>query len=301
VHGSEKCWRKIVACGRIYKTNTVILGGDLTGKAVIPIIKQDNGTFKCSFQGQELILKNAKELEACEANIWNNGFYTYITTLKELEELTEEKKDEIFQHLMIERLERWLKFADEKLKGTDIKIYVCPGNDDSPIIDPLLTKSEHVVNIAEKLLEIDGYEIISLGWTNPTPWNTPRECSEEELAKKIEFLASQVQNMENCIFNFHAPPFDSGLDYAPALDSELRPKSAGREVIPVGSKAVRKAIEQYQPLLGLHGHIHESPKATKIGRTLCLNPGSQYMDGIVMGIIVNLDKKSVKSYMPVQG
>jgi Icc-related predicted phosphoesterase len=65
----------------------------------------------------------------------------------------------------------------------------------------------------------------------------------------------------------------------------------------VGSKAVRRAIETYQPILSLHGHIHESRGVATIGRTVCINPGSEYPDGVLRGAIVDFDRDGVKSYV----
>jgi Icc-related predicted phosphoesterase len=143
--------------------------------------------------------------------------------------------------------------------------------------------------------------MISSGWTNPTPWNTYRECSEDELAKKIEAMASEVKDLKNCIFALHAPPYGSGLDEAPELDKDFRPVLAGRQKIFAGSKAVHNAIEKFQPLLGLHGHIHESRGSTRIGRTLCVNPGSMYTEGFLMGYLFTLDEKGIKNYSATSG
>jgi uncharacterized protein len=126
------------------------------------------------------------------------------------------------------------------------------------------------ITMAEgKILDLDGhYNMLSTGWSNPTPWDTHRECSEEELAAKIEAMASKVSDIDRCVFNLHAPPFGSGLDEAPELDENLRPKYAGRSLIPVGSTAVRDAIMKYQPPLALTGHIHEGRGIKRMKKTL---------------------------------
>jgi len=97
-----------------------------------------------------------------------------------------------------------------------------------------------------------------MGWTNPTPWNTFREAPEDVLTSKIDAVVSQIPDMSRAIFNFHAPPYGTGLDEAPALDKTLRPTHGGAVMKPVGSTAVRDAILKYQPPLSVHGHIHES-------------------------------------------
>ena len=116
-------------------------------------------------------------------------------------------------------------------------------------------------------------------------------------------MASSVQDMPNCIFNLHCPPFDTGIDQAPLLDEELRPRIGiqGVEMAPVGCQAVRQAIEHYQPLLGLHGHIHESKGVASLGRTLCINPGSEYSEGVLRGALVTIKKGKVVSHMFTSG
>ena len=86
------------------------------------------------------------------------------------------------------------------------------------------------------------------------------------------------------------PPYGSGLDTAAELDEDLSVVMSGSKpkLIPVGSTAVRELIERYQPLLGLHGHVHERAGATRIGRTLCINPGSDYHTGRISGCLVQL-------------
>jgi Icc-related predicted phosphoesterase len=116
-------------------------------------------------------------------------------------------------------------------------------------------------------------------------------------------MVSKVHDMRNCIFNLHVPPYDCGLDTCPKLDENLKPVYAGSEIMTIssGSKAVRNAIEKHQPVLGLHGHIHESRGFVKIGRTLCLNPGSEYTEGMLRGVVVDLDEKGVKNYLLTVG
>jgi hypothetical protein len=169
----------------------------------------------------------------------------------------------------------------------------------------VLKGSSTILYPEDQVVSIDeNHEMITTAWTNPTPWNSPRETTEEDLAKRIEQMTSKVQRMETCIFNLHCPPHDTPLDSAPELDETLKPKvkgGGGISMVHVGSKSVKAAIEKCQPLLGIHGHIHESRGFVKIGRTLCINPGSEYGEGILRGALINLDEKKVKSYLLTQG
>jgi len=319
VHGSEVCFRKFLNALKIYKADVGILLGDLTGKMITPIIKQEDGSYLCEYVGHKKIVRTEEELRELEKNISLIGNYYFYTTPKEFEELKSEGKtidgriDErsrkihlgkgkiegLFKRLSAERLANWIALAEEKLKGSHIKMFMAPGNDDDMEISKILDSSTFVVNADGRKVEFDGYEMITLSWSNPTPWDTPRECSEEELCKKIENLVSKIENMEKAIFNFHAPPYGTVLDLAPKLSENLVPSAS--ELVNVGSTAVLDAIKTHQPLLSLHGHIHESKGAQKIGRTICINPGSEYTEGILCGVIINLDKGKVKNYLFTAG
>lgn len=287
---------KFVNAGKFYKANVVILGGDITAKRIIPLI-QRGSDYEALFEGKKWS-SHADEVDELEKVIRSKGYYTCRTTSSEVEELTSnaQKRDKLFLELATDTLRRWMRIADERLKGTNIKCFVCPGNDDMLEIDAVMEEAELVTNAGNKVVLVDDHhEMISLGWCNPTPWNTFKECSEEELSKKIEMLVSKIQNVGNSIFNLHAPPYGSGFDEAPESDA------ATRNLCPVGSTAVRDAIEKHQPLLGLHGHVHEGRGFGKFGRTTCINPGSSYDRGILLGALINVDEKSVKSFIPVTG
>ena len=117
-------------------------------------------------------------------------------------------------------------------------------------------------------------------------------------------MAERLERPERAVFNLHCPPRETHLDQAALLDDDFRPVVKGGQIAmtSVGSTAVRDAIELYQPMLGLHGHVHESPGTQRIGRTLTINPGSEYGDGVLRGVLLNLDmKRGVKSWQFVQG
>jgi len=141
--------------------------------------------------------------------------------------------------------------------------------------------------------------MVTCSWANPTPWNTPREKSDEEMEPMLEALISKVQDKSNAIFNFHAPPYGFALDLAPELNEDL--VQAADRKIHVGSRAVANMIQKYQPLLGLHGHIHESRGAQQIKKTLIVNPGSEYSEGILKGAVIVLEKNKVKDYVFTSG
>ena len=306
LHGSEKCFLKFLNTPQPYKVNTLILGGDVTGKIVVPIVKAKDDGYTADFLSNKYTLKSEKDVEELEKKIRFTGYYPYRTTADEVTQLREhpEKLDAVFTDVMSETLRRWVRLAEERLKGKGVKIYMTGGNDDRPEVEDVLKSSDYVIDPEGEVVTLeDGREMLSSGWSNPTPWKTPRECSEGEIAAKLDAMISKVHNMETCVFNLHVPPFDSGLDTCPKLDETLKPVYAGSEIIMMsaGSTAVRTAIEKNQPAVGLHGHIHESRGFVKIGRTLCLNPGSEYTEGILRGVIVELDGKNVRNYLLTVG
>ena len=302
LHGSEVCWKKFLNSAKFYGADVLICGGDMTGKAIVPIVAE-NGHFTFALGGAPQAVA-AEQVAEVEANIRRKGYYPLQMSVERLHELDGDpaKRAACFQEVMLEGVDRWMKLAAEKLRGTGIRCFVSPGNDDEMEVDDVIRRAE-LVELAEgRVVEIEGYSMISTGWSNPTPWNTHREESEEQLTKRIEEMATQIQDPSRAIFNLHCPPYKSGLDEAPAIDADLKLLHGGRALRPVGSTAVRQAIEKHQPLISLHGHIHESKGAVKIGKTLSINPGSAYEEGMLMGAIVQLDsKKGIKSYQLVNG
>ena len=304
VHGSEICWKKFINAGKFYEADVIILGGDMTGKAIVPIIAQGDGRYKVTLLEQETILEGHEAVEEMVKTIQNRGYYPYVTDPDEVAEISAspERAEELFLEQALKTLERWLAYADEKLAGTGIRCYVCPGNDDMFEIDALIEASKRVENVEGRVIELDEHhEMASTGWSNPTPWDTHREEEDAALRERIAKVVAQLRDPANAVFNFHAPPFDSGLDEAPELNEDLSLKYAGRSLVPVGSKAVLEAIERHQPLLGLFGHIHESKATRKLGRTLCINPGSMYEQGILTGALVDLKRNKVGNYILTTG
>ena len=304
VHGSDICWKKFINSGKFYSANIIILGGDMTGKAIVPIIHQGGDTYKAVLLQQETILRGADEVEEMVKKIRSRGYYPYHTTPDEVSELsaTPGRVEELFAAEVMKTAERWLAYAEEKLEGTGIRCYVAPGNDDMFELDDMIRASKHVQLAEGQVIGLDEHhEMVSSGWSNFTPWHTFREEEEDKLRARYEAMISQLKDIKNSVFNIHVPPYGSTLDSAPELTEDLRPKYAGQSLVPVGSHAVRAVIEKYQPMLGLFGHIHEGKGTTRLGRTLCINPGSMYEQGRLLGTLINLDRDKVKNYILTTG
>jgi uncharacterized protein len=302
IHGSEICWRKFLNAAAFYKADLVVLGGDVTGKVMVPIVAYP-GYWEVTIRGEKRRLETREELQEAERQLRDRGSYPAIVSSDELAELnSQEAITERFNAEMTRSLDRWLDMADGKLRGGAIPCILNGGNDDIFEIDPILESAPNVTFAEGKVLDLGGFTMISMGWTNPTPWDTHREAPEEELAVKIDAIAAQVPDMGRTIFNFHAPPYGTGLDEAPALDANMRPTYGGAVLKPVGSVAVRDAILKYQPPLSVHGHIHESRGVAKLGRTLTVNPGSSYGDGVLQAALIDMNPKNAKvKYVLVNG
>lgn len=304
IHGSEICWRKFLNAAAFYHADMVILGGDVTGKVMVPITAHQ-GYWEVVIGGETRRLESREELAEAERQIRNRGSYPAVMTPDELDSLKgqEHAIDQRFASEMTRSLDRWLDMADGKLKGGAVPCVLNGGNDDIWEIDDIIEQSPCVSFGEGKVIDLDGFQLASMGWTNPTPWDTFREAPEEELTARIDEVAAKIPDFGRAIFNFHAPPHGTGLDEAPALDDSLRPVHGGAVMKPVGSTAVRQAILGYQPLLSVHGHIHESRGVARLGRTLAVNPGSVYGDGVLQGALLELNPKKgkVTKYLLVNG
>jgi uncharacterized protein len=300
IHGSNVCYKKYLNALKVYNVDVGILLGDLTGKMLIPLVEKGSG-WETTFMGQYVEINTQKELEDIKKTIEMVGYYWVHLQRDEFtaNKADSKKLDALFNQLMLERLKQWIALADERLKGTTYQVYMAPGNDDHFEVDQIIEDSSAIVNCNDKIVKVGDHEMATFCWTNPTPWDTPREKPDQELEPMIEKLVSGIKDMSNAIFNFHAPPFGSALDLAPELTKDL--VQAADRKIHVGSHAVTNIIQKYQPLVGLHGHIHESRGAQKLKKTTIINPGSEYSEGILKGVIVILDKGKVKDYIFTSG
>jgi Icc-related predicted phosphoesterase len=305
IHGADRLWRKFINAGKFYGADVLVMGGDITGKAVVPIIRS-NGSMRVP----ELIgdrVAPAEELESLETQIRNRGFYPYVTTEDELAATHGDERAvaDLFGRAMAQSVRAWLALAEERLARTGIRLFMMLGNDDEPALQEVLAESPLRVDCEDETVELaESIQMLSCGIANPTPWNSPRELPEDQLAAHLEELVAKLDDPERSVFNLHVPPKGTALDQAPELDATLKPVVRGGSVAmtSAGSAAVRELIERYQPLVALHGHIHESRAMTRIGRTVCINPGSEYGEGVLHGALMVLDrKKGLRTHQLVSG
>ncbi len=298
IHGSERLWRKFLNAAKAYEAPVIVMGGDVTGKAIVPLIERPEG-YEMELFGRRELLRDEQQVKDAEARIGANGMYPHRLTQQELQQvqaMSPQQRERWFADVMLETFEGWLALAEERLQGTDTRCFLMPGNDDPASVQAAIEEAHRVEACEERIVQIDGHAMISLGYSNRTPWDTPRELDEDELYERVDRLAAKLDDPGRAVFNLHVPPYDSTLDTAPQLDDDFRVVMQGSEpkMIPVGSTAVRELIERYQPMLSLHGHVHESAGATKIGRTLCVNPGSDYHTGRIAGCLLAVRDDKVR-------
>jgi Icc-related predicted phosphoesterase len=305
LHGSSKCFRKFLNAGPTYGVDVLVLGADLGGKAIQGIVRAPGDRWRARFIGTDHDVASGAELEDLERLIEDHGYYPYRAEPGELEgRQADGTLDALFLELMTARLTAWMALADERLRPRGIPLFVMLGNDDPPPLRAVLDGAPWAVHAEGRVVRLDDdHEMISWGYSNLTPFHSHREQSEPELAASIERLVAQLDDPGRAVFNLHVPPIGSGLDDAPVLDESLTVQTALGQVkfAPAGSTAVREAIETIQPLVGLHGHIHESAGIRRIGRTIAINPGSDYATGALNGALVTLERDKVTTHQLVRG
>jgi Icc-related predicted phosphoesterase len=298
IHGSEKCFRKFVNAAKFYSVDALILGGDISGKALVPLVEHDDGTVRAHFLGADHVLREVEEVETLKQAIRFNGFYPFEIREMALRELASdnESRQSYFDGIMADELRRWVNLADERLGDQGTRCLIMPGNDDETFTGAVLDEAEYVVNPDLRVTDMGPFQVLSVGYSNVTPWNSPREMSEEQLDEEIRRLEQDLDSTRPLVLNLHVPPLDTGLDLAPKLRDDLSIVGGSNpHMVPVGSRAVRDAITRLQPVLSLHGHIHESRGSVQLGKSVAINPGSEYNSGVLRGVIVRLRQDEVVS------
>jgi Icc-related predicted phosphoesterase len=304
VHGSERCFRKFLNAGPVYGADVMVLGGDVAGKAVQAIETLGGGRWRTTFRGTQHEIETEAQLADVERLISDLGYYPWRGEPGELEaRVADGSVEALLDELMRARLEQWMALADERLRPRGIPAFWMLGNDDPPGLAAAFDAAPWGEHAEGRVLDVDGLSLVSWGYSNPTPWNSYREMSEDALSARYDALFAAVPDPHRAVFNAHVPPYDSGLDEAPMLDESFTVRQSAGQVKfgAVGSTAVRAAIERYQPLVSLHGHVHESAGFRRIGATLAVNPGSDYGTGALNGALVTIAGGKLKSHQLVRG
>jgi uncharacterized protein len=310
IHASERTWRKFLNAmkANVYKADAALIAGDLTGKAIIAVVKGEQGgeEWTATVLGQRRVARTEQELADLERSIADLGYYAVRVTSEERAAMEADPAlvRRMFDERITARVREWMALAADRLEGSGVPVYLMPGNDDDFEIDPILADSPYCRNVNEQVVELTPWhQLVSMGWSSPTPWSTPRELPEEQFLDRLSGLMAGVRDARKTVMMTHVPPYDSGLDTAPLLSPDLRPTVSAGDLLrgPVGSTGVRHAIEQFKPVLGVHGHIHESGGERKIGSTVCVNAGSESSMGILRGFVIDLSDRGVERTLRVEG
>jgi Icc-related predicted phosphoesterase len=303
IHGSDLLWRKFLGASKFYEADASVMGGDLLGKAIIPIERTADGTYRAEFLGDERLVHEGTELDELVDAIRFNGYYPWIASQDEIMDRAADTEG-LFGEIARDEIRRWVELAEQRASANGSgELFVMAGNDDPWFVDEILERSQALVFCDDRIVRLGPHEMLSSSYANPTPWNSPRELEEDALYERLKRLADKLEEPKRAVFNLHVPPYDSRLDHGPDLKEDLTPRYSGGQPVmkPVGSKAVRQLIEEVQPLLALHGHIHESKGETRIGQTLALNSGSEYNTGRLHGVVVTLADEHVIGHQFVVG
>ena len=310
IHGSDICFRKWLNAAGFYGADILIIGGDLTGKVLLPIYPAGGAAeaWTATWKDRVHRLETRAEVDELIVLARDSGAYGYVTTADEMAEIggSFEREREVFGRLKLAALEGWLALADERLSGRRTRAFLMPGNDDPPAIDALLASSQSLIDVQGATTELaPGVWMASRGESTPTPWHTPREVPDATLGDLVASAIRDLPPTGTTIWNLHMPPFDTGVDRAPRLDGSLHVQydGSGEPIMdPVGSHAIRELIAERQPTVALHGHIHEGRGRYRIGTTSGFNPGSQYQDGVLQGLLLRVSaRKGLRDFMFTAG
>jgi Icc-related predicted phosphoesterase len=176
-----------------------------------------------------------------------------------LERLMDVEADYYFAAGDLVSWERGLERCGEILRRRGDRVYVLPGNHESAGQISAFCRKFGFHDFHEQSMEVAGHQIAGLGYSSPTPFNTPGEFTEEEIALRLARFA----DLKPLILICHCPPYDTVLDRV-------------RDGVHAGSRAVREFIEEHQPEYFFCGHIHEAEGASvKIGNSHGVNVGQR--------------------------
>ena len=188
MHGSDVCWRKFLNAAGFYGVDTLIMGGDLCGKGLTPVVRE-NGGWKLPLAGEERYVSTrggARGAGRARAAVGPLSPPDEPRRNSTASRPTRRALDEMFETALVEGVRRWMEMADERLENSESIAYVMPGNDDPWAIDAALADRSRVVACDDKIVRVGEHEMLSLGWANETPWHTDRELDEPALYERIK-------------------------------------------------------------------------------------------------------------------
>jgi uncharacterized protein len=304
IHGSDICFRKFLRAPSFYAADVLLLGGDFSSKGLVVCCRTAKGWHTIGHE-PKVDFVTRSEFERFRTECANRGWLVH--ELQDNDSVSNVVGPDILKEYMESELRallrRWTEEAERLLKATNHHIYFIPGNDDPLLCDEFF-RSPPFVPVDGKHVRIsENLAVLGIGGSNPTPWNTLREFTEQQLEDLINSSVSPDLISVPTILFAHSPPWKSGLDKAPLLNRDLTYATVlgAASESPIGSRSVREAIERMQPLLGLFGHAHDSKGYARIGQTLCINPGSTYYAGRLQGCAITIKNNRVHDFQLTEG
>jgi uncharacterized protein len=293
LHGSNACFKKLVALADEVRADICVVAGDISGKRAIIGYPENQEHIRFHEDGRNHTVR-MDEFEVLRAQWGNIGIYG-IRVKDDVPSVDEVRLESEAKRL---RLTQWLDFAKKRFAPAGRRLFIMPGNDDSPDVVETLNFHNWATNIDDNVVRVGDYALGGLGYSNPTPWQTYRELSESQLSSKLNSLAAALGDCDFPLVAIHVPPLDSGLDLAPEVVRLKNGEFATRpgRSIHVGSSEVHKFVTSFQPILLACGHCHDSAGFRFIGKSLCLNAGSVFQIGTLNAALVILERGSVKGF-----
>ncbi|MGI0156450.1 MAG: metallophosphoesterase family protein, partial [Thermoplasmata archaeon] len=223
LHGSAICWRKFINAAKVYRADVLLVGGDIAAKTLTPIF-EENGGWGVSVEGEKRTVSSLPDLERLEESLRDAATVPFRTNRREWEEMMAApgKLDEVFERRTLEDLGRWLSWARGRIGTSPTRLCLGLGNDDLTSMEQVIAADEYAELTDREVLRLDDrHELLTLPYSNPTPWKTHRELTEEAIRGHLDAAAAKLERPESAVFNIHVPPYGTPLDLAPRLDDNL--------------------------------------------------------------------------------
>jgi len=221
LHGSEVCFRKFLNSAPIYRPDLLVYGGDIMGKLLQPVFRQDDGRFRWYPAGGRVEEFSADQLPQVERRIADQGRYSLVTTPPEWQRRQADREglEKFCREIGKERVRGWLRLVEERLLPKKIPIVMNVGNDDTDgVLEILRHEAPTNLLVPEgQVVRCGPYEIYGCGYANMTPWHCPRDLEEPDLGQFLQRTSTEIDTPGRTILDIHAPPVNTSLDLAPEL------------------------------------------------------------------------------------
>lgn len=259
--------------------------------------------------GEVKVINSDEQVKTISKTLRDNGYYPYVTDEEEYNNIANDK--DYFKKVLLKVMEEYFRVDISKIENNyrklGVKLVYLAGNDDpKEFVNKIYEEYDNdvLIPIDEKTMNINDYMFLGFGYSNETPWHTARELPEREIEERLIKLFSGLNRneLDRTIAIIHVPPYGTTIDQAPKLTNDLKPVVEGGVVAMehVGSTAVRRILENFGPLIGLHGHVHESYGIDFLNAKCCnkkipvVNAGSEYQGGMLRFAYLMLEDLKLK-------